>query len=58
MAKEKPVTFVVEEPLSNETAQKMYQFLINATAMREAKQKPVGTIRIKAPAAPAEVPAS
>ena len=58
MAKEKPVTCVAEGSLSIETAQKMYQFLINATAMREVKQKPVGTIRVKAPAASPEVSVS
>ena len=55
MAREKPVTFATEKPLSSETALKMYQFLINATAMREAKQKPVGTIRTKRPVPSEEV---
>lgn len=44
MAKEKPVTCTVAEPMCEETAVRMWTFLIEATAKRE-NVKVIGTVR-------------
>ena len=48
MAKE--VTFIVEEPISGELAQRMWQFLIDATA-KQAKVTVTGAVRRRPDAA-------